>query len=206
MPSINSKSPILTHTVWGVAKASKMHFVTLLLMLAANLAFAGEISPVEPTSETTNEAPNQDTFFSFAIELNQSASGSLTLTGSFGAIEDTFLLDTGANMITVNRELFQKLRKLEGTVKVRQVGARMASGKVNLIDVYRVENFSIGNDCEIGSVEVAVVGEGGRNLLGMNALAAAAPFAVFTSPPSLAVSQCTSRVLATSVAQSSHSD
>lgn len=147
------------------------------------------------------EQPADPGLFGFTVNLDQSASGSLTLTGNFDGIEDTFLLDTGANMITVSRELFQKLRKLDGTVKVRQVGARMANGKLNLIDVYKVEHFSIGEDCELGPVEVAVMQQGGRNLLGMNALAAAAPFAVFTSPPSLAVSNCSLPALG-SIAQS----
>lgn len=167
---------------------------SLLLVLALLPGFALAEPPADPD------------LFSVSVHLDQSASGSLTLKGSFDGIEDTFLLDTGANMITVSRDLFQKLRRLDGTVKVRQVGARMANGKLNLIDVYRVEHFSIGQDCELGPVEVAVMQQGGRNLLGMNALAAAAPFAVFTSPPSLAVSHCSLPSLAGSVAQAALSE
>jgi predicted aspartyl protease len=165
----------------------------MLLSLTLLLALIPGISSAEQ--------PGDLGLFGFTVNLDQSASGSLTLTGKFDGIEDTFLLDTGANMITVSRDLFQKLRKLDGTVKVRQVGARLANGKLNLIDVYRVEHFSIGNNCELGPVEVAVMQQGGRNLLGMNALAVAAPFAVFTSPPSLAVSHCTFPSLDGAVAQ-----
>ncbi len=179
---------------WSLCRDSLRYLICLIALLP------GLVLAEQP-------GPAGAGLFSFAIHLDQSSSGSLTLSGKFGDVEEAFLLDTGANMITVNQELFRKLRKLDGTVKVRQVGARMANGKINLIDVYRVENFTLGSSCELGSVEVAVVGEGGRNLLGMNALVLAAPFAVFTSPPSLAVSNCSSSLsLDNSIAQSGSSN
>lgn len=128
--------------------------------------------------------------FQYGVPLDQSNSGSLTLSVSLGATEAEFLLDTGANLVTINSELFSELRKQGGVEKVRQVGARLASGKLQLMDVYLVESFKVGENCELGPVEVAVMDRGGRNLLGMNALQAAAPFAIFTTPPSLAISAC----------------
>lgn len=128
--------------------------------------------------------------FQFGVPLEQSNSGSLTVTANMGEIEAEFLLDTGANMVTVNRDLFRELKKQSYTEKVGQVGARLASGKLELMDVYQIEHFRLGDGCELGPVQVAVLPRGGRNLLGMNALQAAAPFAIYTSPPALALSNC----------------
>ncbi len=128
--------------------------------------------------------------FQYGVPLAQSNSGSLTVRANLGAVEAEFLLDTGANMVTVNRDLFRQLKQQGSTEKVGQVGARLASGKLELLDVYQVEHFRLGDGCELGPVQVAVLKRGGRNLLGMNALQAAAPFAIYTSPPALALSSC----------------
>ena len=128
--------------------------------------------------------------FSFSVPLSQSGSGSMTVIADIGDVESEFLLDTGASMVTVSRELFEQVRDLEGAVKVRQVGARLASGKLQLMDVYEVRHFLLGDNCDLGPLEIGVLERGGRHLLGMNALQSAAPFAIFTTPPALAISSC----------------
>lgn len=121
--------------------------------------------------------------------MTQSTSGTLYLKGTAAGIEAEFLLDTGAGLVTLNEATFATLRKKSGVKQVRQVGARMANGKIQLMNVYEVEQFSIGN-CELGPLEVAVMAGKGRNLLGLSALAAAAPFSIQLSPPVLSLSGC----------------
>lgn len=147
---------------------------------------------VSPASTALSEQPEAVSaeLFSFSVPLSQSGSGSMTVIADIGDVESEFLLDTGASMVTVSRELFEQVRDLAGTIKVRQVGARLASGKLQLMDVYEVQHFSLGDNCNLGPLEIAVLERGGRNLLGMNALQSAAPFAVFTYPPALAISNC----------------
>jgi hypothetical protein len=59
------------------------------------------------------------------------------------------------------------------------------------VNVYRIDNFRLGDRCELGPIEVAVMANDGRNILGMSTLAKTAPFGVHADPPALAVSVCT---------------
>ena len=135
------------------------------------------------------------------VPLAQSGSGSFMIEGEMGGVKSEFLLDTGASMVTINRELFREIRRHNPVEKVRTVGARLASGKVELLDVYQADNFIIGAGCDLGPVEFAVVKQGGRNLLGMNALKQAAPFSISFSPPQLSLSQCIPALSLTSTAK-----
>lgn len=134
--------------------------------------------------------PNLAAMFPESVPLNPTAAGSYSLTATVGGVDADFLLDTGASMATVNSDLFKKIRELGNVTKVRSVGARLASGKIEVLDVYQVQHFTLGSDCDLGPLEVAVLKRGGRNLLGMNVLQRAAPFAISLSPPALGLSQC----------------
>lgn len=127
--------------------------------------------------------------FSHQVPLQATGAGSFSVTGTLGGVKGEFLLDTGASMITVSRDFLDSMlgRKPE---PARRVAARLASGRVEAVEVYRFERLQLGESCELGPVEVAVMPRGGRNLLGMSALMSAAPFAVSASPPSLALSRC----------------
>ncbi len=138
-------------------------------------------------AETVFEA---ETIIDLSVPLTQTGAGGFELHGEVGGVGGEFLLDTGASMVTVNRGLFREIQKLNKLEKVRSVGARLASGKVQLLDVYRAEHFIIGAGCDLGPVEFAVVDRGGRNLLGMNALSQAAPFTISMSPPQLDLAHC----------------
>lgn len=129
-------------------------------------------------------------FFTHNVPLADSGSGSFTVTATLGGVRDEFLLDTGASMITISPKLFAKVRRHSEFEKVSQIGARLANGKLKVLNVYRVSDFKIGDRCDLGSVEVAVFNSGERNLLGMNVLQQAAPFAISTSPPTLGLANC----------------
>lgn len=157
--------------------------LTLVILVIAGFSKPGDLLAQGNLFDIT-------TMFAHNVPLIQTAAGSLSVTGTLGGIETEFLLDTGASMVTVSASLFNQIRSHDSVVKVRRVGARLASGKVEALDVYRIERFTLGNNCELGPVEVAVLQRGTRNLLGMNALQQAAPFAISTSPPSLGLSHC----------------
>jgi predicted aspartyl protease len=157
------------------------------------LKFAVLLLLIQPFWLVAEEA-NFDLAFHHQVPLQKTGAGSYTVAGRLGGVEGEFLLDTGASMITVSRTLFKQVsaRAAPGRepTLLREVAARTASGRVSVLSVYRVEEFTLDNQCPIGPVEVAVMPAGGRNLLGMEALSRAAPFAVYTSPPALGLSQC----------------
>lgn len=161
------------------------HYNLLIAMVFSLCSFSLQ-------AETVIEqiASGQGSIVDLTVPLTQTGSGGFELHGELGGVGGEFLLDTGASMVTINRSLFREIQKVNRLEKVRSVGARLASGKVQLLDVYRAEEFTIGAGCNLGPVEFAVVERGGRNLLGMNALSQAAPFTISMSPPQLDLAQC----------------
>lgn len=145
---------------------------------------------VEAQEAPVPEAAERFQPFSHQVPLTATGSGSFTVTGTLGGVEGDFLLDTGASMITVSREFLKSMTNGSRLKPSRTVAARFASGRVNTVDVYQFDTLTLGENCQLGPVEVAVMPKGGRNLLGMSALMNAAPFAVSASPPSLALSRC----------------
>lgn len=133
---------------------------------------------------------NASSIFSLSVPLGRTGTGSFTVSVEIGGETGEFLLDTGASMVTINRELFDSLRASTVTLPAGKVAARLASGELELLETYDIQSFRIGESCELGPLRVAVMPRGGRNLLGMSALSRAAPFTVYTSPPALGLSGC----------------
>lgn len=158
-------------------------FLPVWLVAASLVFFIGSVR-ADP------EVSAMDRLFPHSFPLAQTGSGSLTVAADLGGVSSEFLLDTGASMITVSPRVFAELKRLGSAVKVRRVAARSAGGRLQALDVYRVEKFVLGKTCELGPVEVAVMRSGGRNLLGLAALEQAAPFAISTTPPELGLARC----------------
>lgn len=129
--------------------------------------------------------------FEYRVPLTRATSGNLYVEGVMNdSVSSSFLVDTGSGLVTINRNLFDELKKNSRMEKVGRMAARMANGRLQAVDLYRVERFRLGKHCELGSVDVAVMSQDGGNILGLNVLARAAPFAMHVSPPSLALSAC----------------
>ncbi len=158
--------------------------VLILFSFALAVAVEAEDAVAAPSGERAFEP------FTHQVALRPTAAGSYTVAGTLGGAEGEFLLDTGASMITVSREFFDAMPARAALAPARRVGARLASGRVQAVEVYRFDVLQLGENCLLGPVEVAVMPRGGRNLLGMSALMHAAPFAVSASPPALALSRC----------------
>ncbi len=113
-----------------------------------------------------------------AVPLDQSAGGTLYLEATLeSAVTASFLLDTGSGLLTLNKATFEALtkgRKLEQTGKS---AARLANGKILTVSQYQLSSIRIGQACELGPVEVAVM-PGGNNILGINTLLKAAPMTI----------------------------
>ena len=128
--------------------------------------------------------------FDHQVAMDRTGAGSLTVTAELGGVPGTFLLDTGAGMTTISQDYFNEIASVSDVTPLQDMMARLASGKLVPIKVYRIDSFQLGESCNLGPVEVGVMKRGGRNLLGLSALSQGAPFAVALSPPVLGLSRC----------------
>lgn len=151
---------------------------------AARLCFATILSLLASLTATAED-------FEFRVPLTRATSGNLYVEGVMNdSVSSSFLVDTGSGLVTINRKLFEELKKNSRMEKVGRMAARLANGRLQAVDLYRVDRFRLGEHCDLGSVDVAVMNWDGANILGLNVLARAAPFAMHVSPPSLALSTC----------------
>lgn len=132
--------------------------------------------------------------FGTEVPMTQASGGTLYVSANAQGVEADFLLDTGAGMVTLSSQLFDQIRQHTPMTPVRQMAARLANNRYQTIDVYTLDSLVVGQ-CELGPVEVAVMQGSSRNLLGLSALGAAAPFAINLSPPGLTLSHCNSEPL-----------
>lgn len=136
--------------------------------------------------------------FDFKMAMSQAGSGNFYVKGRFGSEESTdFLVDTGSGLVILSEKTFKSMAVMAARKPVARKAARMADGRTKAINVYQVEELILGDNCRIGPLEVAVIPGATRNILGLSALNQAAPFAIYTSPPALALSGCTTEVFAT---------
>ena len=135
--------------------------------------------------------------FDSKIAMSQADSGNFYVKGRFGNEESTdFLVDTGSGLVILSEPAFKRIAVMAGNKPISRKAARMADGRTKAINVYSVEQLVLGENCRIGPLEVAVIPGATRNILGLSALNKAAPFAIYTSPPTLALSGCLGDVLA----------
>lgn len=133
--------------------------------------------------------------FEFKVPLSQQNSGNYFVAGTLENDESVeFLVDTGAGMVILAEDTFSKLAETSSSKPSKRIAVRMADGRTKAVNVYTVNKLVLGNTCNVGPLEVAVIPGGANNILGLNVLKKAAPFAIYTSPPSLALSACTAFV------------
>lgn len=126
-----------------------------------------------------------------SVPIDKSGTGNLYVDAVINSnVRSQFMVDTGAGMITLNRELFKEISRGGSVKKVGKIAARLANGKYQTMSLYKVESFSIGENCDLGEMEVAVMKNSGRNILGLSALIKAAPFSIYTDPMKLILSGC----------------
>lgn len=128
--------------------------------------------------------------FPVEIPLEASGAGTLMVTAEVAGASAQFLLDTGAGMATINRELFEQLKAKGALREGRRIALRMADNRIEPVQVYSVQEFRVGASCDLGPLELAVMDRGGRNLLGLTALGRSGPFAVDAASQTLLLRHC----------------
>lgn len=112
------------------------------------------------------------------IPLSQSKGGTLYLEATLESnVNASFLLDTGSSLLTLNQATFNALTRNQKPLATRTSAARMANGKIVKVSQYQLNSVRIGNTCEVGPVEVAVLPQG-NNILGINTLLRVAPLTI----------------------------
>ncbi|AEA98971.1 retropepsin-like aspartic protease [Alteromonas mediterranea] len=149
-----------------VKKAAK---ASLLTSLSCLLGLAAPASAIEQS-----------------IPLSQSKGGTLYLEATLESqVNASFLLDTGSSLLTLNQATFDALTRNHTLLATRTSAARMANGKILKVSQYQLNSVRIGNTCEVGPVEVAVLPKG-NNILGINTLLRVAPLTITSSSVILA--------------------
>ena len=105
-----------------------------------------------------------------------------------GATE--FLVDTGSGYATINEVTLKALKSAGNARFVRNLRGVMADGSKRQVPVYLISGLSIGSECWLPDIEVAVFPGKSRQILGLSALRKAAPFVFSVDPPELQLSQC----------------
>lgn len=127
------------------------------------------------------------------VPLRLADTGGLYVTGYLDeGVEVEFLVDTGAGLAAISRTLLERLDPGGRLEPLRRSVARLANGRRQVVDVYRLEHLRVGAGCELGPVEVAVMARSDRNILGLGALRHAAPFGFSFGPPTLRLTGCRS--------------
>nr|MBV6630005.1 clan AA aspartic protease [Oceanococcus sp. HetDA_MAG_MS8] len=159
-------------------------FLYFAPLLCANVAAHG-VGPEAAVETVAAHGVEQD------VVLEQRPSGGLYVNARIGAeTPSAFLVDTGAGYSSISQKLFRRLQRKNALVHIDRVAARMADGRLRAMDIYQAQSLQVGDNCELGPVEVAVLPGSQRNILGMSALAKAAPFMLGVNPPSMRLSHC----------------
>ena len=128
------------------------------------------------------------------LPLRLTAAGGLELELAVEGVVETFLVDTGASLVTINDALKKRLLAAKRLHRVRTVRGRMADGRIREMTVYRTDALSFGGGCPERDLEVLAVGGNGRNLLGMNALASYESITLGLQPPRISLARCTAEL------------
>jgi len=107
-----------------------------------------------------------------------------------GAGTTSLLVDTGAGYSTITEDTLEVLRKTGNAVYVKKLEGIMADGSRRVVSVYRISGMSLGGNCRVRNIEVAVFPAGSREILGLSALGKVAPFTFSMDPPVLSLSNC----------------
>lgn len=104
------------------------------------------------------------------------------------------MVDTGSGYSTISEDTLAILLDKGHARYSKDLRGIMADGSRKIVKVYTVTSITIGGDCAIRDIEVAVFPARTRPILGLNALRKVAPFVFSIDPPSLLLSNCLQEV------------
>ena len=108
--------------------------------------------------------------------------------------ETALLVDTGSGYSTINRNTLKQLLKKGHATFIKTLEGVMANGSRSIVPLYRISAIHLGGKCTLDNIEVAVFPTGAKEILGLNALKKLSPFIFSMDPPSLMLSNCSSKI------------
>lgn len=106
------------------------------------------------------------------------------------ALSREFLFDTGSGYLALNDTTISELKTQNAAQYVRSINARMASGKIRSVKVYRISRLDLGGGCILNDIEAAKLPGDTRNIIGMNVLKRVKSFSVSYNPSRLTLTGC----------------
>ena len=106
-----------------------------------------------------------------------------------------FMVDTGSGHATINEETLAVLVQQQNASYVKKLEGILADGSRIVVPVYSIKQMSIGGQCDLKNIEVAVFPGKTRQILGLNALRQASPFIFSVNPPELILSNCSTEIM-----------
>jgi predicted aspartyl protease len=111
-----------------------------------------------------------------------------------GIIADTidteFMVDTGSGYVVINRDTLKKITQQGQAEYVKTITGILADGRQRQVPIWTISTLSIGNNCRLENVEVAVFEGKTRQILGLRALKQAGPITMSFEPPELTLTRC----------------
>lgn len=149
------------------------HLLTGILSLLASLALTA------PAAAEVN------------LDMHQVDSGNFYVHATMaGDIETDLLLDTGSSYVSLSQETFNRVSANTSPSFIRHIYGKLASGKVEKVALYRVNELKLAENCVLTDIEVAVFPKADRDILGLNALAKLQSFTMQLAPARLTSTGC----------------
>ena len=141
---------------------------------------------IKTLGQTTQAEP-------ISFDMHQAESGNFYVSATLaGNVDTDLLLDTGSGYVSIGKDTFTRISKNLGLRFSRYTYGRMASGKVEKVTLYFVDELKLSNDCILKNIEVAHFPKADKDILGLNALSRLQPFTVQLAPVSFTSSNCDS--------------
>lgn len=122
------------------------------------------------------------------VGLSSSGVGTLHVEARMGEhVDGEFLLDTGSAFVVLSESTRRRLAEEGALVPVRRLRAVMANNVSTSAQVYRVTSLRIGTACEVRDIEAVAIPGARKDILGLSALRAMAPFTIHLDPLRLEV-------------------
>jgi predicted aspartyl protease len=126
---------------------------------------------------------------STSVSLHDTEFGTFHLDGELGhGVHTRFLLDTGSAYVVLSEASTRKLLAQHVLTPVRKLRAVLANHSSVRAQVYRLESLALGGGCVVRNLEVLAMPGADRDILGLSALTAVAPFTVHLDPSRLDMS------------------
>lgn len=107
-------------------------------------------------------------------------------------VETDMLLDTGSSYVVIGSSTFNKIAANTELMHTRDIYGAMANGKIEKVSVYILDSLQLSDNCILRNVEVVLLPNADKDILGLNALSLIQPFTLQMSPAILSSQNCAS--------------